>query len=203
MKKEESVKIIKDTISTEKSHVIDALKKSKVFVTYNVSEDDLLKLILDELKSGNGYLVYHLGLVIDKKNETKSAFDFSLNPSALSAASQATSQSSPPTGGGIGNFLSQNSGLLTAGMGLLGNLLGGGNSNTSQQNNNSLNNSPTSSLQFQYAAQQAQLEAEKRAREEKMREESQKNKTNTILIVSGIVLSVGLITTITIFALKK
>jgi len=202
--------LIEDTVVSERELTIDSLRKSNVSVDTNITDRDLFTLVTDELNKGNGYLIYHFGEVLSKKVEPQSNFDFALNPSALGAASQAASQapsiptSQPATtsGGGFGNWLQNNSGLISTGANILGGFLFGGGSGSSQAPQSTANQN-TSLAQFQYASQQAQLEKDRWAMEQKARDEMDRSRTNTIILVSSIIGGVLILGTIITVALVK
>jgi hypothetical protein len=76
----EALKLMKKTIKANKGGVVTALRQSFVKVPNNISDDNLYFLITDELvNKRNGFLVYHLGTVMDEQDtsnfEAKSNFD--------------------------------------------------------------------------------------------------------------------------------
>ncbi|MHA1988275.1 MAG: hypothetical protein ACW98D_16690 [Promethearchaeota archaeon] len=81
--KSEAYTRVSQAINSNRGGVIMAVKESFVDVPLNISDADLYDLIVNELvHKRNGYLVYHLGTLINKIDntssniESKSNFDF-------------------------------------------------------------------------------------------------------------------------------
>jgi len=58
--KEQSLKQIERAITSNRDGVIDALKKSFITVPVKVNDNEILDLVMYNLKNGNGFLIYHL-----------------------------------------------------------------------------------------------------------------------------------------------
>lgn len=65
MEQQKVISLLKSVIKTRRNEVIKALQDATVVLPYNFTDEDLLQTILKELRNDNGYLVYHLGRVID------------------------------------------------------------------------------------------------------------------------------------------
>ena len=197
--------IIESTIIKDKPLVIDALKKSKVLVNDNISDRDLFILVTEELNSGNGYLIFHLGEVITKNIEDKSnSTGFSLSPSQLQAASQAASSGVGNSGGGGGSWLNDNSGaLIGAGASILGALLSGGGSSSSPYQQSTSANQNTTLAQYQFAQQQSQINQDRFIKEQNLKEQLAKSQRNTNIIIASIIGGVVLFGTIITIAIYK
>lgn len=68
----DEIKIISKSIDNRKGEVLSSLKSSGINVNPNSSKEELLGIIISQVRKGNGYLVYNLGEVINKDLEKKS-----------------------------------------------------------------------------------------------------------------------------------
>lgn len=158
MTKEQILNLIQATILNNRIGVISALKKSYVDVNPDIDNKQLFYVIEREFINGNGYLVYHLGVLMEKE-----------------LAGEGKEKHS--------NWVQAVAAILPA----LGGLFGGGKDNSAAQAQAAAaaQNQQQMMMQFQMAQQQA--EAARQQREEQARREDAARRRGNTLIIVGIV----------------
>jgi len=178
MENKKVILLLKSVIKNRRNEVIKALQDSTVVLPYNPTNEDLLNVSLKELRNDNGYLLYHLGNVIDNffkdnKLEEKS------------------------------NFLASAIGI---GVSLLGNIMGGGDDGKAmaqaqlQASRDAYSRQASLQKQMLIAASEAEAE---RLRSETMIKKRKASTQRTVIAISliGGTLIIG--STVAYFALRK
>lgn len=178
------INLINTAIKTKRLQVIDALKKSRVFVSIDISDQQLLNLIVKELNNGNGYLIYNLGEVITELLEPQKQHS---NMVPLLAASIISTGASV-LGSVFGHFFGGGGG-------------GGGGVSPQQAAAAAAESAQQAALQRQMVIAAAEAEAARIKGEIDSRKQKSAT-TRTIIIVSSVVVSLALITTLTIVIFK-
>jgi len=163
--KANALKMIDQAIISNKKGVINALRKSQVGVASNISDRALSELVINQLNAGNGYLMFHLGKVLDST--------LNLNSKSVSSAEG----DKKGFFGSIGDFFSKNKDAIGAGASLLGGLFGGGQGQPAQPTAPAGSDQSAILMQMQMAQQQqaAQQAARDRAREQEAADRRRNN----------------------------
>ena len=72
MEQKKFIGLVTDAISKNKNGVLESLRDADVVVPVFSNDKELLKIVIDEIYQGNGYLAFYLGEVIDNLNKGES-----------------------------------------------------------------------------------------------------------------------------------
>jgi hypothetical protein len=197
-------RVISQLILTHKDKVVNAMHLSDIKVDDKMSDDDIYTLIMENLKRGNPKLILNLGYVFDdtvdmsqiaqpKQEKSSDFLGFGKDKNEGSFGSNSGTSFGGGSSSSSPSWWSQNSGsVITAGVGLLGNLFG------KKDNPPSVappSNSGNDAMMMMLQQQQAQ--AQKDAREDRLRrEEADKRRSQNMMIlgiVGGIVVIGGIV----------